>query len=77
MPCPHGKPDRLPNQTTEGLMTANRTDATKRQADVPIGDLAKDVGLEHKVKDGQAQGLFRQTIGKLFGRAPSASPKKR
>jgi len=58
-------------------MTANATDSTKRPGDVPIGDLAKDVGLEHKVKTDQGPSSIRQTIGKLFGRAQSASPKKR
>lgn len=58
-------------------MTTNASDATKRQPEVPMGDLAKDVGLEHNVKSDQAPGSLRQAVGKLFGRVQSASPKKR
>jgi hypothetical protein len=61
----------------EGLMTTNASGATKRQAEVPMADLAKDVGLEHKVGPDRAQRSFKQTIGKLFGRVQSESPKTR
>jgi hypothetical protein len=58
-------------------MTTNASEAPKRAAEVPMADLAKDVGLEHKVGPDQGRSSVRQTIGKLFGRAQSASPKKR
>jgi hypothetical protein len=58
-------------------MTTNASDAAKREAEIPMADLAKDVGLEHKVGTDRARSSVRQTIGKLFGRVQDASPKKR
>jgi hypothetical protein len=58
-------------------MTTNASDAGKRQPEVPMGDLAKDVGLEHNVKSEQAPSSVRRAIGKLFGRVQSPGSKKR
>jgi hypothetical protein len=65
------------NQTMEGLMSTNATEEARRKAEVPMGELAKDVGLEHKVGPDQGQGSVRQAIGKLFGRLQSGTPKNR
>lgn len=58
-------------------MITNATEEPKRQADVPIGDLAKDVGLKHEVTAERAPSPVRQMLGKLLHGLPGGGSKRR
>jgi len=58
-------------------MTTNATEGPKRQADVPNGNLAKDVGLKHEVTADRAPGSVRQMLGRLLRGVSGAGSKKR